>query len=126
MKVTQAFEGNFIQALHGTGNSQTLEVEGVDDPNTIKSQDGRMIDRPILRFTKTDKGLILNKTNSLRLGLAWGNEMDNWKGKQVTLYRDVTDSFGKKDVPCVRVAPVESQDWTDPLAAQFAAMKGGQ
>jgi len=61
MKVTEAFEGNYIDALCVTGTDATLTIESVASPNTEKSADGKPIDRPIVRFKETDKGLILNK-----------------------------------------------------------------
>ena len=106
MKVTEAFEGNYIDALCVTGTDATLTIESVAAPNTEKSADGKPIDRPIVRFKETDKGLILNKTNAKSIGLAHGNEMDDWTGKQVTLFATTTDAFGKKNVPCVRIRPM--------------------
>lgn len=105
MKVTEAFKGNFIDALCVTGQDAVLEIEKITPPNGEKSSDGRPIDRPILRFVKTDKGLILNKTNARTIGLALGNEMDNWIGKKITLYATTTEAFGDI-VPCVRVRPM--------------------
>lgn len=106
MKVTEAFKGNFIEALHLTGSDGTMTITSYDKPNTIKSADKTLIDKPILRFKGTDLGLIMNKTNSKTIGLAYGNEMDQWIGKQVTLYATTCDAFGKKNVPCVRVRPL--------------------
>ena len=105
MKVTDAFEGNYIDALCVTGKDAKLTIASVAAPNTEKSADGKTIDRPVVRFKETDKGLILNKTNAKCIGLAHGNEMDNWEGKQITLFATTTDAFGKRNVPCVRVRP---------------------
>jgi len=106
MKVTQCFEGNYIDALAVTGSDAKLTIESVTAPNTEKSANGQLIDKPIVRFKETDKGFILNKTNARTIGLAHGNEMDNWPGKQITLFATTTDSFGEKNVPCVRVRPM--------------------
>jgi len=106
MKVTEAFQGNYIDALCVSDNDAKLTIKSVSAPNSVKSADGKIIDRPIVYFEETDKGLILNKTNAKSIGLRHGNEMDNWSGKQITLYATTTDGFGKKNVPCVRVRPV--------------------
>lgn len=111
MKVTEAFKGNFIEALHlaGLPKGKTLTIKSVADPGTVKSADKKVIDRPILYFEETDKGLILNKTNARTIGLRHGNEMNEWTGKTVTLFGTVCDAFGEKNVPCVRVrVPVSS------------------
>ena len=61
---------------------------------------------------KTNKGLILNKTNFNRLKEELGSETDNWVGKYVELYTIKTD-FKGKEVDAVRLkvvqAPVTSQ-----------------
>ena len=105
MKVTEAFKGNFIEALHLTGKDAALVITGIDEPNTVKSADKTLIDKPILRFEGTDKGMILNKTNARTIGLTFGNEMDGWIGKKVTLFATTCEAFGKI-VPCVRVRPM--------------------
>ena len=106
MKVTEAFKGNFIEALHLASNDATMTIKSVDNPNTVKAADKKLIDKPIVRFNETDKGFILNKTNARAIGLAYGNEMDNWTGKKITIYGTTCESFGEKNVPCVRVRPL--------------------
>jgi len=106
MKVTEAFEGNYIDALCVMGKDATLTIASVSLPNEEKAADGKPIDRPIVRFKETDKGFILNKTNAKSIGLSHGNEMDDWCGKKVTLFATTTDAFGKKNVPCVRIRPM--------------------
>lgn len=105
MKVTDAFQGNFIEALHLAGKDATMTIEGYDEPNTVKDATKKLIDKPILRFKGTDKGLILNKTNARTIGLTYGNEMDEWSGKQITLFATTCEAFGET-VPCVRVRPM--------------------
>ena len=106
MKVSECFTGNYIDALCVTGKDATLTIKSVTAPNTEKSANGQLIDKPIVRFEETDKGFILNKTNARTIGLAHGNEMDEWAGKTITLFATTTDSFGEKNVPCVRVRPM--------------------
>ena len=106
MKVTEAFEGNYIDALCVNDKDVKLTIKSVSCPGVVKSADGKIIDRPIVYFEETDKGLILNKTNAKSIGLRHGNEMDDWAGKSITLFATTTDGFGKKNVPCVRVRPV--------------------
>lgn len=105
MKVTEAFVGNFIDALCVTGSDAKLEIAGYDRPNTVKDASDKLIDKPILRFVGTDKGLILNKTNARTIGLSYGNEMDHWKGEAITLYSTTCEAFGDI-VACVRVRPM--------------------
>ena len=106
MKVTEAFQGNFIDALCVHDKDATLEITSVDDRGTVKDSTKKLIDKPIVRFKGTDKGLILNKTNARTIGFHHGNEMNDWPGKSITIYATTCDSFGEI-VPCVRVRPIK-------------------
>jgi hypothetical protein len=51
--------------------------------------------KPILYFTKSKRGLVLNKTNGLLLAAAYGDEMDRWAGKELILYSMKVPMQGK-------------------------------
>ena len=48
MRVTDAFEGNFIDALALTDGQVALTIKGYAKPNEVKAADGRKIDKPVL------------------------------------------------------------------------------
>jgi len=106
MKVTEAYKGNFIEALHLNKKDVTLTISRVDNPNTIKAADKTLIDKAIVRFEESDKGFILNKTNARSIGLQLGNEMDDWTGKKITIFPTTCEAFGKV-VDCIRVRPAK-------------------
>ena len=60
--------------------------------------------KPVLWFEKSEKGLILNRTNATTIGKAYGRDTIAWKGKRVTLFGAETE-FGGETVDCVRVRP---------------------
>lgn len=104
MRVTEAYPGNYIGAIHLLEKDVTLTIKKYDNPNTVKAEDGRVIDKAVLWFEETDKGLILIKTNAHSIALNLGkSEMDDWIGEKITLFATTCESFGKKNVPCVRV-----------------------
>ena len=59
--------------------------------------------RICLRLKGAKKRLVLNKTNVKEIIAAYGKDTDGWVGKSVTIYPTTCDSFGAKNVPCVRV-----------------------
>jgi hypothetical protein len=63
--------------------------------------------KPVLYFQGAKKGLVLNKINSASIASAYGNDTDNWNGKQIEVYPDIT-IFGGKPTPCIRVRPVKA------------------
>lgn len=77
----------------------------------LKTQSGAE-KKPVLYFEETqkkaekdgrkEKRLVLNKTNAMAIAKMHGNEVDNWKGKRVTLYPTTTAAFGDT-VDCIRV-----------------------
>jgi len=74
-----------------TGNSIT-EFED----NGIKKQ------KIILHFSQTAKKLTLNKTNGTTIAHVYGDEVDNWKGKNIFIF-SVKVSFADKMVDAIRV-----------------------
>jgi hypothetical protein len=70
------------------------------------------VEKWVMFFKEFERGLVLNRTNTNRCIGLFGNETDDWIGKQITLYPSETD-FAGKTVPCIRVretAPKTKQD----------------
>ena len=80
-----------------------LEIESVLPRNSQKCKDGKPIDKPILRFVKVKRAMVLNKTNAKLMALHFGNDMAKWVGKSVTLYATTCKAFGNPNTPCIRV-----------------------
>jgi hypothetical protein len=55
------------------------------------------------------KGLVLNKTNATILQAAFGDDGDNWPGRQVEIWAENV-SYQGKTVAGIRVAPAEPTD----------------
>jgi hypothetical protein len=60
------------------------------------------VEKGVLFFAEVQRGLVLNKTNVLRIVAQLGNETDDWQGSKITLYPTETE-FNGKTVPCIRV-----------------------
>ncbi len=61
--------------------------------------------KPVAYFQGKEKGLVLNKTNAMSIGLVHGQETDGWVGKTIELFPAVV-MFQGQNVPCIRVRPV--------------------
>ena len=58
--------------------------------------------KPVLYFSETDKGLVLNKTNAETIGSLYGKGLPGWVGKRIALFTtEVT--FGGKPRLGIRV-----------------------
>lgn len=104
MTITYAnqYEGDYLEAAH-LGSETSLTVSEVVAKNTTKAKDGRVIDKPIIKFKEAKRGLILNKTNAKILALMFGANMESYIDERVTLYPTTCEAFGKKNTPCIRI-----------------------
>ena len=104
MKVSEAF-GGFLEAEDlPDGKDITVTIESVrESGSNDKGTDGKPIDKPIIRLAKVKKELILNKTNAKLIRRIYGNEMNDWIGKEIQIYRTTCNAFGNSKTPCIRV-----------------------
>lgn len=73
----------------------------------LTSVGGRKSKKPLLSIKGTDKKLALNATNGKTIAKLYGNHVEGWAGKRITLYKSTTRSpDGGDDVECVRIRPV--------------------
>ena len=79
----------------------TLTIKGVKIDN-LQMSDGGTEDKPVVMFEKTDKKLVLNKTNATTIAKLYGSEARGWAGKAITLYPTECQAFGKT-VDCIRI-----------------------
>lgn len=105
----------FISGVELRGKDVTLTIRKVV-VETLKSERGEE-KKPVVYFEETrkkaeqdgdvskEKRLVMNKTNAVTIASIYGNEIDNWKGKQITLYATPVAAFGKTS-DAIRVRPV--------------------
>ena len=104
MKVSEVFDG-FLEAEDiPAGKDIPVTIESVREPGPDdKGKDGRVIDKPIMKLRKVKKELILNKTNAKSIRRIHGNEMNDWAGKEIQIFRTTCNAFGDPKTPCIRV-----------------------
>jgi hypothetical protein len=92
MNIYELFPSKWVRAADLNGHDvrvtmRALVVENIGQPPKNE-------DKPILYFQKTEKGLVLNKTNAMIIASIYGPDTDNWMGKPVTLYATKVRAFG--------------------------------
>ena len=65
--------------------------------------------KPVIFFAGREKGFACNKTNGKTIAAMYGNDVEKWVGKRVTLYATTT-TFGSDTVECIRVRPMVPKD----------------
>lgn len=98
MKISELFPSKFLRADDLDGREAECAIDNVGAEDV--AGDGN--DKPVLYFEGKDKGLVLNKTNSMEIASSYGDDTDKWSGKPVVLYPTKTQYQGKL-VPCIRI-----------------------
>lgn len=102
MRISSAFPSKYLRAADLPEDKSVAvvidhvsieNVAGNDDPNDEK---------PVLYFQGKQKGVVLNRTNANVISAVYGDDTDQWVGKQVLLYATET-SFQGKMMPCIRM-----------------------
>ena len=124
MKIMGAFPSKYLSAADLQDKPHTLVMSRVE-METIGGDDKK----PVLYFSKSQKGLVLNKTNSKQIAAQYGDDTDEWEGKPIVLFPAMVD-FKGDTVEAIRVRapkpqrvgggkpiappPVEQQNDSDP------------
>ena len=95
------FPTQYLASEEFTGKDVPLTIKDVRVEN-LRMSDGGTEDKVILTFTKTDKKLVLNKTNATTIAKLYGGEARAWVGKTITLFPTECNAFGKT-VDCIRI-----------------------
>jgi hypothetical protein len=99
-----------------TDRTATIKrVRGVELPGTAEIKASK---RPVIEFEKTAKKLIVNATNGKTIAAMYGPNVEEWKGKRITLYATTTKAKGGGIVECVRVRPTIPKASAGPIESQ--------
>jgi len=67
---------------------------------------GRKSKKPVISFEGKEKKMICNKTNAKVIASLYGNHVEDWVGKCITLFVGMTrDPSTGGDIDCLRVRP---------------------
>lgn len=103
MKVSEAFPSKYISAADIPAENIRL-VMAHTDPTEMEGKS-----KIVLFFQGAKKGLVLNKTNASNIAEAYGDDTDDWAGKEIILFTTWVDYQGKS-VEAVRVRAPQAKD----------------
>lgn len=90
MKTDQMFPSRYIKASDIGQGQYRLTIKNLSYEDMA---DGEK--KWVIYFNGTNKGLVLNRTNANALEWLYGDETDNWIGKAVEVYTEMTTYMGK-------------------------------
>lgn len=117
MKVSNVFSGDTLKAADLQGHEPTVVIASVE---MKKFDNGNKL---VITFQGKKKALVCNKTNSNRIAYMYGDETEDWIGKEITLYTDLVD-FQGSTVEAIRIRP--SKRAAPPSAARERAAQSHQ
>jgi len=110
-KASEVFPSRYLKAsdLSGKFVKATIgKIEIIDVGGEGKAADTK----PVATLKNRQKQLVLNKTNTMMLAKAFGDELDDWAGEEIEIYPD-TVSMNGAIVDCIRVRKPLAQDFDD-------------
>ena len=93
----------YLCAVDLNGQEVTVQIEKVTAGEVVGS-DGKKSKKPIISFVGKAKRYAPGKTVGKTIAGMYGNHVENWAGKYVTLY-PTTTRMGGETVDCIRVRP---------------------
>lgn len=102
MKVSDAFPSNYIKAADLNGKAAVAVIDRTEFE--MIGDDKKMI----VYFQGKEKGLVCNKTNANTIASLYGDDTDDWQGREIVLFEAYVD-FQGKSVPAVRVRAPKKQ-----------------
>lgn len=122
MNINDAFPSNYLKAAELEEDTiVTIADVRMEEMGQGKDKNSK----PVLYFEETDKGLVLNKTNSGTIAKLYGPETDDWIGKRITIYPTEVEFKGEQTLS-IRIrlkAPTAKAAATKPAAGNAAAAK---
>lgn len=92
--------------LAGRKSVRVIEFFGYEEIYSLEAR--RKVRTPVLKFRKTDKKLILSRTNIDIIVSLYGPETDDWIGQPVELYAKEMTVAGKAVLP-IRISSHKPQ-----------------
>ena len=87
------------------GRDVTVTIDSVKGGELI-AVGGKKNKKPILSFVGKEKKFVCNVTNAKAIAAMYGNYVEAWKGKRITLFVSQTrDPSTGGDIDCLRVRP---------------------
>jgi arabinogalactan endo-1,4-beta-galactosidase len=103
MRISGAFPSDYLKAADLDGRNVRAVMSHVE------MRDIGGDHKPILFFQGKEKGMVLNKTNANNIAALYGDDTEDWNGKEIVLFEAMVDYQGKT-VAAIRVRAPQHKD----------------
>jgi hypothetical protein len=99
MKLNEMFPRKYATGEDLAGKSTTVTIAGVAAEKMRPNPQSPEVQKFVIYFTETKKGVVLSRTLAQQIARAVGSDdTDNWPGKRVTLYPESVTVAGVQRV----------------------------
>jgi hypothetical protein len=107
MKLSEAFPSNFLKSEDLQDRDVTVVIASAELEQVGNER------KLVLSFQGKQKRMICNKTNSQRIKFLYGDETDDWTGREIILTSEFVE-FQGRTVKGLRVKPPVKRNGKDP------------
>jgi len=101
-------ESQYLKAADLGGANVKVTISGVELVEF--DNDGDKTTKPVLLMRGKEKKLVLNHTNTMEIGVAYGFESDDWVGKEIGLSTKHYPAFGRDGIVVTALGEKQFQD----------------
>ena len=98
------FDKEYVGSWDLEDGDRTVTISKVEAGELHNQSTNTKEKKPVLSFEGRSKKLVMNNTNCKTVARLYGNDTDDWVGKDITLFRSQCEVGGETD-DCVRVRP---------------------
>ena len=117
MRISSAFPSDYLKAADLQGRNIRVIIDHVEMRDVGEDH------QPVLFFQNKDKGVVLNKTNANNIAIAYGDDTDEWHGKEVILYEAMVD-FQGRSMAAIRIRAPAAKD--KPRTTSYPPVKANE
>lgn len=103
MQISNVFPSEYLRAA----DLQDRQVRVVME--RVEMRDIGDDHKPVLFFAGKEKGFVLNKTNANNISMAYGDDTEDWVGKEIVLFPTMVD-FQGRSVAAIRCRPPNAKE----------------
>jgi hypothetical protein len=98
VKMSTAFPSKYLRAEDLDGRDITVRIDRVQMEEVGEEKK----EKPIIYFEGKSKGLVLNVTNARTISAIYGDNSDDWRGREILLF-EAQVSYQGKTTAAIRV-----------------------
>jgi hypothetical protein len=98
VKISTAFPSKYVRVEDLDGRDITVRIDRIQMEEVGEERK----EKPVLYFESKSKGMVLNVTNAKTISASYGNDSEDWRGREIVLF-ETSVSYKGETKPGIRV-----------------------